>query len=239
MNGFEKWLFPPTSVLSGRTGSRLDLTADEQAELARLTVSGRTVCPLCGDAVPVAQVCGACLAAPPPWVVAQVGFDFEGEIQTFIHDFKYREQLHLSRLLAELWAPKLKLGEVEAILPVPIHRSRLLTRGFNQSLELAKGLSRLLEVEVWADEVIRVRATQPQTHLDATQRLKNVKRAFEMAPESEQRRNWRDVKRVALLDDVMTTGATLRQLCHTLLKQAPHLEIEVWALAKATSPKDA
>jgi ComF family protein len=113
-----------------------------------------------------------------------------------------------------------------AIVPVPLHPSRLRKRGYNQALELAKPLAKRLGIPVSREVLHRTRATHAQTELTAIQRRRNVRGAFAVnidgnAPEH-----------VAVLDDVFTTGATLAE-CACVLKRAGVQRVDVWALARA------
>lgn len=178
------------------------------------------------------QICGSCLVNPPAFYRTQAAFYYESVAQDLIHALKFQQQLYVSRLLAEVWLDKLEIGSVEAIIPVPLHLSRLSERGFNQSLELAKQVSKLTGIPVLASVVHRVKATPSQALLDAKARQKNVKGAFSLRHDSSN--PLLKLKEVVLLDDVMTTGATLNQLALTLKRVYPHLKIQAWVAAKAT-----
>jgi ComF family protein len=111
-------------------------------------------------------------------------------------------------------------------VPVPLHRSRLRRRGYNQVLELAGSLARHLGVRVCRDALERNRATDAQTELSAVQRRRNVRGAFGARLEVELPAH------VAVLDDVCTTGATLAE-CARVLKRAGVQRVDAWALARA------
>jgi len=111
-------------------------------------------------------------------------------------------------------------------MAVPLHRGRLRRRGFNQALELAKPLARAFGLPLYAQALHRVRATQAQSELDAASRRRNVRHAFAVAPGS------RLPDHVAVVDDVMTTGATLAE-CVRVLKRSGVRRVDVWALARA------
>lgn len=223
MNRFEQWLFPATCVMTGNAAETVDLSAEI---LNKMTRPG-TFCPLCAEKLSVSKVCGACLKNPPLTTRTQVGFYFDETVQQLIHDFKYHNQLHLSRLLAELMLQTLDIEAIEALIPVPLHTSRLLERGFNQSLELAKQLSILTGVPVLPYEVNRIKATSPQANLSAADRVRNLRNAFAVQGEG-----LAELKRIALVDDVITTGITMQQLAKALKASFPGLEIEAWAIAK-------
>ena len=129
--------------------------------------------------------------------------------------------------LAALWCASPPPAELPAaIVPVPLHTSRLRRRGYNQALELAKPLARHLHLPLLTGALARTRATGAQTDLSAIQRRRNVRGAFAAhfpdAPPAH----------VAVLDDVFTTGATLGE-CARVLKRAGVARVDVWALARA------
>ncbi|MDG4811404.1 ComF family protein [Hydrogenovibrio sp. 3SP14C1] len=229
MNRFEKWLFPPVCTLTDQKGQSVDLAP----ELLQKMTRPAQCCPVCAEKMPVAQVCGSCLVNPPAFYRTQAAFYYESVAQDLIHALKFQQQLYVSRLLAELWVDNLEIDTVEAIIPVPLHASRLLERGFNQSLELAKQVSKMTGIPVLPTVVHRLKATSSQAMLNAQARQQNVKGAFSLNQRSFD--ELAKVKEVALLDDVMTTGATLNQLALTLKRAYPHLKIQAWVVAKATS----
>src|SRR5262249_21777320 len=114
----------------------------------------------------------------------------------------------------------------DALIPIPLHPQRLRERGYNQALELARPLAREFGIDLRPDALVRQRATQAQSELDAAQRRRNLRGAFAVAPGVEVPAH------VALIDDVMTTGTTLREAARTLL-HAGALRVDVWALARA------
>ncbi|MGC9386953.1 MAG: ComF family protein [Hydrogenovibrio sp.] len=233
MNRFEKWVFPPTCVVTGEAGQEVDVSARVQAQLVR-PVQACSVCamPLAaatGKPLHSLSVCGACLSQPPSFDLTQAGFRFDGWLVDSIHGLKYHSQLYQARLLAELWHPYLDVTGVDALVPVPLHSSRLLERGFNQSLELAQALSKLTGIPVRPWAVQRVRATPYQALLKAQARHHNLKGAFALLDTAQ----LQGLKQIALVDDVMTTGATVEQLAAVVKRSFPSLRIQVWVLARA------
>lgn len=112
----------------------------------------------------------------------------------------------------------------EAILPIPLHPTRLKKRGFNQALELAKPLAKKLDIPLLNNAVLRQKYTQPQTELHAQERNENLTNAFQLATHL-------PYKHIALFDDVITTGATCSSLAQTL-QQAGIETIEAWSCAR-------
>ncbi len=213
----EKWLFPPTCVLTGQPALKFDLAEEHLLQLKPL----KQVCAGCGVTLPTAgtERCGQCLQGKYAFDQTIAGFAYEGVMQELILQLKFGGHLAASRLLFELfWAlrhEELEGLEIDAVVPVPLHPKRLAERGFNQSLELAKALAKAMEKPLLPFAVERVKNTPPQAQLDAKARAKNLKGAFKADAQALQ-----GTTRVLLVDDVMTTGSTLHQLAKMLKKQA-------------------
>ena len=158
--------------------------------------------------------CQQCQERPPDFQRAWTLFPYLPPLQEAICSFKYRGKHTLARPLARLMINALP-GEinVDVIIPVPLHPSRLRAREFNQSLLLADQLSRHLALPVSVANLVRTTATDPQTTLTRQARLQNLRKAFEVrSPQSLAE------KRILLLDDVFTTGTTLNECAKTLRK---------------------
>lgn len=181
-------------------------------------------CPGCARALPLAGVrCGHCQRRPPPWQRMQVVAPFAPPFSRLVHDLKYHGRLLNGRLLGQLLAERLAPPWPEAVLPVPLHWWRRLRRGHNQAEEIARGLQQTLPLKVDRRLLRRIRATPSQTRLSRAERRRNLTGAF-VAGASRYRH-------VALLDDVITTGATMAEL--TRLLQARGVErVEVWAVCR-------
>lgn len=119
---------------------------------------------------------------------------------------------------------KIKMPEVDLVLPVPLHKKRLRHRGFNQSALLARHVAKRISIPLITDCLVRVKDTVPQVGLHAKERKKNIKNAFEV------RNKCIEAKRLMLIDDVFTTGATVRE-CSKVLKKAGAKDIYVVTLA--------
>ena len=187
----------------------------------RLPVVSSPLCPLCG--IPFIGTgndhrCGACLTHPPYFDTARAPYLYEGPIRDLIHSFKYNQRTHLRYPLALLTLDGLSRlvpdGQPQLIVPVPLHRSRLRQRGFNQAVLLGRVLSRRLSLPMLPDALVRIRPTEPQITLSATERRVNVKGAFRV-----NRPGRIAGTRILLLDDVMTTGSTMDE-CAKELKKA-------------------
>jgi ComF family protein len=170
------------------------------AELPALPES----CPRCALPSPAGAVCGNCLNRPPHFDATLALWRYEFPCDRLVQALKYRARLALAGFFARSLASR-PLPEVDLIVPMPLHPKRLAERGFNQALEIARHLGRPIEPR----GVLRVKDTLPQTELPYEERAKNVRRAFlcrvDLSGAS-----------VAVLDDVMTTGATLNELARVL-----------------------
>lgn len=191
------------------------------------------LCTLCG--IPFVGTggdhrCGACTLQPPHFDSARAQYLYEGPIRELIHSFKYNRNIHLRYPLALLTLEGIRSSmahhDLNLIIPVPLHRSRLRQRGFNQAVLLGRVLSRHLALPMALDALIRTRATEPQIELSAAERRVNVRGAFSVkSPESIAG------KRILLLDDVMTTGSTMDE-CAKELKNGGATEIIALTIAR-------
>ncbi len=174
-----------------------------------------------------APLCGRCIRRAPPWDSAWAPFRYAWPLDRLEARFKFGGDLAAGRVLARAWCGSIAPAELpQAIVPVPLHRSRLRSRGYNQALELAKPLSKTLRVPLLRDALQRTRDTAAQSELTAVQRRCNVRGAFAARFQDD------PPQYVAVLDDVFTTGATLAE-CARVLKRAGVKRVDVWALARA------
>ncbi|MGN6327792.1 MAG: ComF family protein [Rhodanobacter sp.] len=220
-----RWLLPLRCLLCGAAGAHgMDLCADCSNELPR----NRSCCARC--ALPLATsaaLCGECQRRLPPWDVAWAPFRYGWPLDRLESRFKFGADLAAGRVLSSLWRRETcPMALPQQILTVPLHRSRLRQRGYNQVLELARPLARELRLPLRIDALQRVRRTGAQTELDAVGRRRNVRGAFAL------REGVALAPHVAVIDDVMTTGATLAE-CARVLKRAGVQRVDVWALARA------
>lgn len=182
-------------------------------------------CPRC--AAPSAkQVCGECLRHPPAFDRTRAALAYAFPTDKLIQALKYGGQLALAKLLGELLAEALAdQARPEIILPMPLHPARLKMRGFNQALEIAKVISKRFDIPLAPGLAQRVVDTTPQASLPIDARHTNVKGAF--ACDQDLRG-----QRIAVVDDVMTSGATLNELAK-ILKRAGAAQVDVWVVARA------
>lgn len=223
-------IFPSSCILCGARGQRptLDLCSGCAADLpANVPACARCAAPLAGEEQ-LALECGKCLVRAPVFDRAFVPFRYAYPVDHVVKAFKYRGALAWGRVLGTLLAQQLRANGSslpQALIPVPLHAERHRERGFNQAHELARPLSRLLGIAIDDRLCRRVRATHDQTELDARQRRKNLRRAFEVVRATR-------FRHVALIDDVLTTGSTVSELARTL-KRAGVRIVDVWAVARA------
>jgi ComF family protein len=192
------------------------------AELPRLTEAH---CPICALPTADSRVCGECLKQPPAFDHTVAAFTYNFPLDRLILALKFRERLILTNFLADALAQRIATLP-ECIVALPLHPARLRERGFNQSLLLARRISRHLGIPLHADACERVRNTPPQSSLPWKERDKNMRQAFTCKSGTGLRG-----KHVAIVDDVMTTGASIGELARAL-KQAGAREVSAWVVAR-------
>lgn len=180
----------------------IDCTAD-------LPLSAATSCPQCGEPTTHGERCGACLMEAPCFDRTITLYRYEFPIDQVIRSFKYGHQLSVATWLGQRLALQIQTP-ADLIIPLPLHPERLRERGFNQSVEIAAVIGNCLNLPVHRSTLQRTRATPHQTGLLPKERKKNVRGAFECNTDY-------SGKTILLVDDVMTTGATLNE-CARILK---------------------
>lgn len=194
-------------------------------------------CERCALQVPAGvTVCGQCLAHPPEFDAARAGLGYAHPWSTLIARFKFHEALELAdALVAPLQASLQRETSAlpDLLLPVPLSRERLRERGYNQAWEATRRLARKLGVRCDARLLLRVKDSPHQLELPPEERTANVRDVFAVEP---LRRAELQGLHVAVVDDVMTTGATCAELAR-VLKQAGTRRVSAWALAR--TPRDA
>lgn len=175
--------------------------------------------------------CGECMIHPPAIDRAIVLFRYQGAIISLINQLKFRKKLLIAQPLGELLAnhiPQVCQNDLPSlILPVPLHLKRLRARGYNQALEIARPIKKVLGIPIDYKHVKRTKMTAPQTLIEANERALNVRRAFSVVKEFA-------VDHIAIVDDVTTTFSTVNELAKTL-KQNGVRRVEAWCVAKASS----
>lgn len=232
-------LFPGICLLCRRRSRRrMEICAECEAALQR----NERVCPVCAEpCASGAEICAACIAAPPPWTLTLAPFAYAPPLTRVVEGLKSGNGLRQARMLGALLALAVKVryrrdALPDALIAVPLTRRRMRQRGFNQAELLASALGREIGKPVLQGRLVRLRHAPPQRSLPRSARLRNVRGAFAVRRTLRQRvfpRSADDAmpKRVALVDDVTTTGATVRAACQAL--QAVEVaEIHVWVVAK-------
>ena len=183
-------------------------------------------CTLCGLSNNHLQpVCAACLHKPPCWQHMIAPLVYSGTCRRLIQDFKFNEKIFTANALIIHLYPLYQAENVEVMLPVPLHRGRLLERGFNQSQEIAWRLSIHNKIPVDSHSLKRIRATESQSGLSLDKRRRNLVKGFQFDCNKRYRS-------AAVVDDVITSGSTMSEITK-LLHRAGIESVQVWALARA------
>lgn len=238
LDSFTDLIFPPLCPLCKGSGAatkdRLIVKDGLCLECLRGTGAiAAPICSLCGT--PLGGVgnvarCGACIKARPPYRLARSAFRYDGPLLAAIHSFKYNGRTLLAPTLAGLAARALDgvTADFDKVVPIPLHKNRLRRRGFNQSLLLARELLRLRgplqTARIDYRNLRRARDTRSQIELKGRQREANVRGAFSVIDKDAFKG-----KKVLLVDDVYTTGATIKE-CSGVLSACG---AEVYALTLA------
>ncbi len=237
-------------ILFKPLGSLLDFFLPRLCVFCRGAVpegSGAAVCQACHDDIEwvasplclrcgrvfgskegVDRLCGLCQKEPPPFVRARAAvlYDDDGPAGSAIKRFKYGRRMDLLPVL-QAWLRTPACRELTAaadlLVPVPLHTRRLKERGFNQALLLARAFP---DTPVAREALVRVRHTVPQSGLNPKERRENVKKAFAV-PRPEEVKG----KKIVLVDDVYTTGATVKECARVLLKAGAR-EVQVLTVAR-------
>ena len=173
--------------------------------------------------------CGPCPASGGGWQIDTIRapFLYGAPLDRYLQALKYRGQRRLGRALGQLLAEEIDVEkvEVDAIVCVPLHPRRLRARTFNQSDEIANAIATRFERPLLISGIRRALDTLPQTELGRKERMRNPQRAFCV------RRDLRGM-RIAIVDDVITTGATVNALA-TTLKSAGAIQVAAWSVARS------
>ena len=200
-------------VLCNATGAMLCDACRSDAALDGNDACRRCALPLSRGAA-ATRLCGRCLRKSPAYDATHAFALYAAPFDQLVRGLKYRATLAYAPLLASLLVTCLPPEPpFDALLPVPLSRARMAERGFNQSIEVARALSRLTRIPLWTDGVLRIVDTLPQASLPFDERRSNLRGAFAVVDTHRDRIAGR---RIAVVDDVMTTGATLDELAHTL-----------------------
>lgn len=227
----EQWLFPfRCCFCEAHTTSRQDLCSE--CKLALPWIEDR--CYKCGlyltpglDSID----CERCRDLPPKFDRLCALFSYQPPITKLVMGLKFGKKLAYGRVMGELLADEVEahwyknLELPEAIIPVPLHESRLRKRGFNQALELLWPVHKQIDIPVLFDACVRVKKTTAQSQLDKSRRKRNLKSAFQILKPI-------PYEHVAIMDDVVTTGSTVNALTH-VLKEAGITTVDIWCICRA------
>jgi len=194
-----------------------------RADLARV----ERPCAYCGLPLPVGQ----CPRQAATWGLEAViaPLEYIEPLDNYVHALKFAGRRHLGRALGELLHDAVRASsasrDVDAIVPVPLHRRRFLDRGYNQAIEIARPVAAALRIDLFVAGIRRQRATSAQAQLPANERHANLRRAFSVS---------RDLTglNLAIIDDVITTGATVNALARELTLAGAH-SVQAWAVARS------
>lgn len=190
-------------------------------------------CEICG--LPSEEnLCDACASQPPRYGKLRTIAVYEKTLQQAIHLFKFEKRTSIRKSLIQLLVDNipddLNLNDYDYVLPIPIHKKRLRERGFNQALLLAEGLTKITGLKVLQDALVRNKNTSPQSSLNREARQTNILGAFGL-----KNADYIRSKHILVLDDVYTTGATVREVVKILWDADPK-EIDVLTLARTLHP---
>ena len=231
VNFVQKGIFPAHCQLCG---ARADHGGDHTRDLCQACLNSlprlENPCPIC--ALPVSSgadlICGQCLQHAPPYHQTFSAFRYAPPLNQLVTSLKFHQRLAAARLFGQLLTQQRAQHDFdrpECLLPVPLHPKRLRQRGFNQSLEIARPISKHFNLPIDSHLCQRTRHTLPQTGLDAKTRRKNIRNAFSLTTEC-------NYKHVAIIDDVITTGQTVAEIAALLRKNGVE-KIQVWSVARA------
>jgi ComF family protein len=192
------------------------------AELPRLQAPG---CPRCALPTAHGETCGRCLSAAPHFDATLAAFRYAFPLDKLIQSFKYGHRLALGAYFGRQLATLAGSLAADLIIPLPLHPGRLRQRGFNQALVLARPVGRAYRLPIDATSCRRTRDTPAQAELAWRERVKNMRNAFHCTADL-------TGKRVVLVDDVMTTGASLDE-CARTLKLHGAAQVTALVLARA------
>ena len=217
------WLFSLRCLVCGESGQ----AGRDLCDACRTALPWQgPACPRCALPSRRADTCEACRAHPSPLDGIRAAFDYAFPLDRLLPRLKFHKDFAAGRVLSQCMVDRFRdLPRPGAIVPVPLHRARLRTRGYDQALELATPLAKALGVPVRANALRRCKTTSAQSRLDAEARRRNLQGAFDVAagvalPDH-----------VVLVDDVMTTGATLQAAAHAL-RSAGVQHVDAWVCAR-------
>ena len=221
-------LFPPVCAGCGKTGSRW--CSDCQARVPRIN---KPFCEKCGIRTQGADICGKCKSNPPAYRMMRSWAVFDSPVQNALHTIKYRRNIALADSIAVQMVGFVRSlnWHVDVLIPVPLGKSRLNERGYNQVALVARPLAHETSLTYAPTGLRKVRETQSQVGLNISQRRENVHNAYQADPAIVKR------KSILLMDDVATTGSTI-SACAEALLSAGAQDVFALTIARALSHHD-
>jgi ComF family protein len=226
-------VFPPCCAGCGKhlaAGILCELCADQ---IERITSPKCPRCSIPFDGAGADHLCGECIVKPPPFTSTSAAFNYAGPIADGIKALKYGPRVERAGPLSQMWLQATEQTgnrpEVDVAIPVPLDARRLRERGFNQTVLLAKPLLRAWRLPLDCSSLLKAKGRPTQASLSIEERKKSLRGAF--LPLSSRARTRLQDRRVLLLDDVMTTGATARE-CARVLLEGGAAEVHVAVLAR-------
>ena len=182
------------------------------------------LCPVCALPAPGGATCGTCQMTPPHFDETSAAFRYAFPVEHLVQGLKYRHRLPLAGWLADALGQHIKSSGVDYVMPLPLSAQRMRERGFNQAQEIARPLARRLGLQLKPDTCTRILDSAPQASLPWKARQANIRNAFECNIDL-------TGKTIAVVDDVMTTGATLNEFARTLKLHGAR-RVENWVVAR-------
>jgi len=221
---FARRLLPQSCLLCDAGGTNTPICAPCLDDLPWLTCAA---CGVCATPLESGAICGRCLDRPPHFDRVEAVFAYRYPVNALIHAYKYGGRLALARVLGKLLAQRVARdvdADVDVMVPMPLAPGRLAERGFNQALEIARVVAADTGIPLLSHACRKVADTPPQAALPWKERAKNVRRAFVCDTDLEG-------MRIAVVDDVLTTGSTLNELAR-VLRKAGAAEVSGWIVAR-------
>jgi ComF family protein len=214
--------FPHTCLLCGGNAGSDRLCRGCSDDLPRHRMAQ---CPQCALPTADGHLCGACLKRPPAFDRTRAALSYRFPVDQLVQRLKYNGRLAAAPVLGDLLARHVESApRPDLLIPMPLHPSRVRERGFNHASEIGRSVARHLGLPLTTTLCQRIRDTPPQVALAYDARRRNVRGAFTCSGDV-------SGKRIAVIDDVMTTGTSLDELAKTL-KQAGAAEVEAWVVAR-------
>ncbi len=224
----QDYCFPPNCIFCNQDGiEHMDICRECLKDLP----INNYACHHCGipmNPSPIdPPICGQCLSTPTIINSTIAPYRYQSQIAYLVKSLKYNSQYKNARLLGQLFCKRLPPLNTypESLIPVPLHPKRYRQRRFNQSYEIARTISKTLNIPIDQEICKRTRNTEKQSKLSAKQRQKNVKQAFATTKTV-------PYNHVALIDDAMTTGNTVKEIARVLNKAGVE-RVDVWVCARA------